>query len=102
MRFFSKAHFIRLWKILAATFMGFINDNGLKLSASLAYYTVFSIAPLLIIIISLAGLFVPADIATGRLYPEIAHYVGSQAALQIQDILKHLQLAGKSPTAVVI
>jgi membrane protein len=102
MKLFRMRRLIKVWKIVSATFMGFINDNGLKLSASLAYYTVFSIAPLLIIIISLAGLFVPPDVATGRLYPEIAHYVGSQAALQIQDILKHLQLAGKSPTSVII
>jgi len=87
---------------LVATFTGFINDNGLKLSASLAYYTVFSIAPLLILIISLVGLFVSPDVATGRLYPQIAHYVGSQAAQQIQDVLKNLQLAGKSTTAVTI
>jgi membrane protein len=102
MKVFSKEYFKQMWKILVATFMGFINDNGLKLSASLAYYTVFSIAPLLILIISLAGLFMPPDVATGRLYPQIAHYVGSQAALQIQDILKNLQLAGKSGTAVVV
>lgn len=82
--------------------MGFINDNGLKLSASLAYYTVFSIAPLLILVISLAGLFMTPDVAAGKLYPQIAHYVGSQAALQIQQILKNLQLAGKSVTAVVV
>jgi membrane protein len=91
-----------MWKVLVATFMGFINDNGLKLSASLAYYTIFSLAPLLIITISLAGLFVPPDVATGRLYPEISHYVGPQAALQIQAVLKNLQLAGKSFTAVII
>jgi len=102
MRVFSKAYFKQMWKILVATLMGFISDNGLKLSASLAYYTVFSMAPLLIIIISLAGLFVPPDVATGRLYPEISHYVGSQAATQIQDVLKNLQLAGKSVTAVII
>jgi membrane protein len=82
--------------------MGFINDNGLKLSASLAYYTVFSIAPLLILIISLAGLVYGHDAATKQLYPQIAQYVGSQAAVQIQDILKNLQLSGKTGTAVVI
>jgi membrane protein len=102
MKVFSKAYFKQLYKILVATFMGFINDNGLKLSASLAYYTVFSIAPLLILVISLAGLFMTPDVAAGKLYPQIAHYVGSQAALQIQQILKNLQLAGKSVTAVVV
>ncbi len=101
MKTFSRAYFKEMWNILVATFMGFINDNGLKLSASLAYYTIFSIAPLLILIISLAGLFFGADAAANRLYPEIAHYVGSAAAIQIQDILKNLQLSGKSGTAVI-
>lgn len=82
--------------------MGFINNNGLKLSASLAYYTIFSIAPLLIIVISLAGLVFGEDAAANRLYPKIAHYVGPSAALQIQSILTKLQLSGKSGMAVVI
>jgi membrane protein len=82
--------------------MGFINDNGLKLSASLAYYTVFSIAPLLILVISLAGLFLGPVAAENRLYPQIAHYVGSAAAHQIESILKNLQLSGKSSVAVFI
>ncbi|WP_295721762.1 YihY/virulence factor BrkB family protein [Mucilaginibacter sp.] len=102
MSFLSKEYLTQLWKVLVATFSGFSSDNGLKLSASLAYYTVFSIAPLLIIIISVAGLVFGQDAATDRLYPQIAHYVGSGAALQIQDILKHLALSGKSGLAVII
>ena len=85
-----------------ATFSGFSSDNGLKFSASLAYYTVFSLAPLLILVISLAGLFFGPEAATNRLYPQIQHYVGSQAAAQIQDMLKGLQLSGKTGLAVVI
>jgi membrane protein len=102
MSVFSKAYLSKLWKILVATFSGFINDNGLKLSASLAYYTVFSLAPLLILVISLAGLFLGNDAATNRLYPQISQYVGSQAAAQIQEMLKGLQLSGKTGIAVVI
>jgi membrane protein len=102
MKVFSKEYAKQFWKILVATFSGFSSDNGLKLSASLAYYTVFSIAPLLILIISLADIFFKHDAATNTLYPQIAKYVGSQAALQIQDILKHLALSGKSGIAVVI
>ncbi|WP_114939650.1 YihY/virulence factor BrkB family protein [Mucilaginibacter endophyticus] len=102
MKFFSKEHFKQLWKVLLASFTGFSKDNGLKLSASLAYYTVFSIAPLLIIVISVAGLVFGQDAATDRLYPEIVHYVGKGPAAQIQDALKHLALSGKSGIAVVI
>jgi len=102
MKFFSKEYLKQLWKVLLASFTGFSKDNGLKLSASLAYYTVFSIAPLLIIVISVAGLVLGQDAATDRLYPEIVHYVGKGPAAQIQDALKHLALSGKSGIAVVI
>ncbi|HTH83090.1 MAG TPA: YihY/virulence factor BrkB family protein [Mucilaginibacter sp.] len=102
MSIFSKAYLNKIWKVLVATFSGFINDNGLKLSASLAYYTVFSLAPLLILVISLAGLFLGNDAATNRLYPQIAQYVGSAAAVQIQEMLKGLALSGKTGIAVVI
>ena len=102
MNFFSKAFFVQSWRILVATIMGFINDNGLKLSASLAYYTVFSIAPLLIITISVAGLFFHNGAALNANYPHIVHYVGKNAAVQIQAILKSLALSGKSTTAAVI
>ena len=102
MKVFSKAYLKEFWKIMVATIMGFINDNGLKLSASLAYYTVFSMAPLLILAVSLAGLFLGPSAAENKLYPQIAHYVGPQAALQIQGILKNLQLSGKSNVGVTI
>jgi membrane protein len=102
MKFFSKEYLKQLWKVLLATFSGFSNDNGLKFSASLAYYTVFSLAPLLILIISLTGLIFGHDAATGRLYPEIAHYVGAKAALQVQEMLKNLEFSGKSGIAVTI
>lgn len=101
MSVFSKAYLKKIWKILIATFSGFINDNGLKLSASLAYYTIFSLAPLLILVISLAGLFWGNDAAANKLYPQIAQYVGTQAALQIQDTLKALQFSGKTGIAVI-
>jgi membrane protein len=101
-RIFEKAYLKKIWKVLVATFSGFINDNGLKLSASLAYYTVFSLAPLLILVISLAGLFWGNDAAANRLYPQIAQIVGPPAALQIQEMLKNLAFSGKTGMAVVI
>ncbi|GGH10350.1 YihY/virulence factor BrkB family protein [Mucilaginibacter phyllosphaerae] len=102
MKFFSKEYLKQFWKVLVATFSGFSDDNGLKFSASLAYYTVFSLAPLLILIISVTGLILGHDAATGRLYPEIEHYVGSKAAEQIQEMLKSLEFSGKTGLAVVI
>ncbi|HTE00514.1 MAG TPA: YihY/virulence factor BrkB family protein [Mucilaginibacter sp.] len=102
MKILSKQFFKQFWKVIVATFGGFINDNGLKLSASLAYYTVFSIAPLLILVISLISFFLGHDAINNSLYPQIKTYVGSQAAVQIQEIIKNLQVSGKTGIALII
>lgn len=101
MKIFSRHFLKQFWKVVVATFMGFINDNGLKLSASLAYYTVFSIAPLLILVISLISLFLGHDAVNNNLYPQIKEYVGSSAAVQIQEIIKNLQFSGKTGVALI-
>lgn len=102
MKVFSKDYLKSLWKVLLATFSGFSRDNGLKLSASLAYYTIFSIAPLLVLILALAGIFWPDSTqASTKLYSEISKYMGADSAKQIQDVIKHLQFSGKSGIALV-
>jgi membrane protein len=70
---------------------GFIEDNAFKLSASLSYYTIYALGPLFVIIISLAGIFFGNDAVEGRLYAQLNGLVGSQAALQIQDIIGNIQ-----------
>jgi membrane protein len=101
MKLFNKDYLKCLGKVIMTSFTSFSNDNGLKLSASLAYYTVFSIAPLLILIISLVGLVFKQDAITNHLYPEIKHYVGASAALQIQEMIKSLAFSGKTGIAVI-
>ncbi|GEP51908.1 hypothetical protein FNO01nite_25800 [Flavobacterium noncentrifugens] len=88
--------------ILKKTFNSFIEDRALKLSAALSYYTIFSLAPLLLLMISLAGLFLGRDAIQGHVFSEINGLVGNEAALQIQDIIKHMELSGKTNMAVII
>src|ERR1700748_1416969 len=102
MKVFSKSYFKQLWRIIAATFMGFINDNGLKLSASLAYYTIFSVAPLIIIVISITSLVLHHYNYNDTLYAQMAKFIGKDAVVQLQQIVTHLQLSGKSGTALII
>jgi membrane protein len=89
------------WVLLKKTFREFSSDKGLKLSASLSYYTVFSIAPMLIIIISLAGIFFGMDAVEGRLYIQINGLVGEAAALKIQEIVKSVQISQRSGTGAL-
>lgn len=86
MNFLKKA-----WKILSQAWNNFSDDGGMKLAASLSYYTIFSVAPLLIIIISIVGSIFGRDAVQGRVYEEIQMLVGSSAALQIQDIIANVQ-----------
>ncbi|MFN2456614.1 MAG: YihY/virulence factor BrkB family protein [Chitinophagaceae bacterium] len=71
--------------------VAFVDDNAFKLSASLSYYTIFALCPLLIIIISLAGVVWGKEAVQGRIYGQINELVGSEAALQIQAIISNIQ-----------
>jgi membrane protein len=88
--------------ILKETFNEFMEDNVLKLSAALSYYTIFSLPPLLIIIISLAGIFFGEEAVRGQLFNQINHLVGNVAALQIQEAIKNVKLSGSSNFATLI
>src|SRR3954468_16997903 len=77
--------------LLRHTSVAFSDDNGFKLSASLSYYTIFALGPLLIIIISLAGIFFGKDAVEGKISDKLKDLVGSDAALQIQEIIGNAQ-----------
>lgn len=97
MKFLKKA-----WKILYEAWNNFIDDGGMKLAASLSYYTIFAVAPLLIIIITLVGVLFGRDAVQGRVYEEIRLLVGSDAALQIQSIIANVERSHHSIVGTVI
>ena len=72
-----------IWEILKNSFAGFGQDNVTKLSGSLAYYTVFSMGPLLVVIISLCGIFLGRDAVEGKIFTQLDGFVGHDTALQI-------------------
>ena len=94
--------FKRTFTILKNSVLGFINEDSLKYSASLAYYTIFSIGPILVLMISLAGIFLGEEAIKGKLFTELNGLVGRSAARQIQDVIKNLSLSGKSNLALMI
>ncbi len=90
-------------KIVKATFSGFTKDKGLKLSASLAYTTIFSLGPMLLLIMSLASLlFGEAATVQGKIFGQATELLGESAALQIQDIIKNIQFSGKTNLALIV
>lgn len=90
------------WSILKQAFNGFSNDRVLKMSGSLAYSTIFSIAPLIILVIFLADIFYGRDAIEGTIYGQIREFVGNDAAAQIQNMIRNASLSGKSHSAVAL
>lgn len=91
-----KKFFKKLYIYTRQVFKEFSADNIFKYSASLAYYTVFSIAPLLIIVITLSGLFFGKEAVQGQVYEQLNQLIGSVAAIQIQDTIKNIHLTGNN------
>ena len=80
-----------MWKLLSATFFKWSNDHAQALGAALAFYTVFSLAPLLLIVIAIAGLVFGQDAAEGQIIGQIRGLVGEDSAKAIQDILENVR-----------
>ncbi len=77
-------------------------DDAFTLGAALAYYTVFSFAPLLVVAIAVASYFVGEEAVTGRLYGELDGLLGPEAANTLQDIVSNAYSTGDSLWATVL
>jgi len=82
--------FTQIWTAFRITLKTFIAEKYLRFSASLSYYTIFSLAPLLIITISLLGFFFGKQAIEGKIFSEIRTQVGDVAAMQIQQMIQHV------------
>ncbi|WP_212001463.1 YihY/virulence factor BrkB family protein [Chitinophaga sp. HK235] len=90
------------WKVLKESASAFIDGKVLKLSAALAYYTIFSVAPMLIIIIFFCDLFLGKEAVEGSIYGQIQGLVGSEAALQIQSMIRNATLSNDMNWATMV
>ena len=90
------------WQVLKLAGMKWWNDNALRLSASLSYYTLFSLAPMLIIVIAVAGMIFGQEAVEGRLMEEIQGLVGVESALAIQSMIQHARQPRTNATATII
>jgi membrane protein len=80
----------RAWALLRRTVQEWQEDNVPTQAAALAYYTVFALAPLLLVVLAVVGLVAPADAARERLLNEIAGLIGQEGADWIAEVLERL------------
>jgi membrane protein len=82
------------WELARDTFLEWNADNATQMGAALAFYTFFSLAPLLIIAIAVAGLAFGRDAAQGRIVEQVQSLVGLRSARAIEALLLRAQSHG--------
>src|SRR5579863_733685 len=93
---------VAFWRSIRQAAIDFNDDNAFKLAASLSFSVIFAIGPLLIVVISLAGIFWGQQAVEGKIYLQIKDLVGDAAAIQIQDIIKYIQQSRHSVAGAII
>ncbi len=91
-----------IWQILRNAGKGFMKDKVPKLSASLAYYTIFSLGPMLIVIIFLTNLFWGQQAVEGNIVGQLKDLIGNKAALQIQTIIKNASIDSNNKLTAIV
>src|ERR1700694_575111 len=72
-----------LWDLIRKSVAAWLDDYAPSMGAALAYYTMFSLAPLLILIIAVAGLVFGADAARGEIVAQLRDLIGEEGAVAV-------------------
>lgn len=92
------APFVRVRRLLVETVEGFIDDDAFSRGASIAYFTLFSLAPTLLLVIAIAGLIFGRDAAQGAMVDQLSGLMGRETAEALQAMIRS---AGDRMTGMV-
>jgi membrane protein len=90
------------WQALKETFNAWNQDRAPRLGAALAYYSTFSLAPFLLIVISVAGLVFGEEAASGEIVAEIGSAIGPEAAQAIEKMVENVYLEDAGLWATIV
>ncbi|MGZ5200629.1 MAG: YihY/virulence factor BrkB family protein [Telluria sp.] len=91
-----------LFKVMRAAVNEWLEHRAASKGAALAFYTLFSLAPVLVLVIAIAGLFYGAEAAQGQLLSELRHLMGEQSAKTIQAVLASARNKDSGVMATII
>ncbi len=94
--------FTTAWQLLRDAYDEWSEDKAPRLGAALAYYTSLSIAPLLLVVIGIAGLVFGEQAARGEVVGQLRSLLGDDGAKAVQDVLAHTQQTGSGVVASVV
>jgi membrane protein len=91
-----------MWQVAKRSVTAWMDDYAPSMGAALAYYTLFSLAPLLLLVISVAGLVFGAEAARGQVVTQFRGLIGEEGAVAVQGLLKSASHSGQGVAASLI
>ena len=92
----EQSRIIQLWQLFKITCIEWWNDDTFRLSASLAFYTIFSLTPVLLIAVGAAGVFVSQETAAVQIEGEVQRMAGAEGARAIRQMIEASNELGSS------
>ncbi len=90
------------WHLVRSAVSAWIDDYAASMGAALAFYTLFSIAPLLLIVISVAGLVFGAEAARGEIFGQLSGMLGDDSAKAVESMLEAVNQPGAGIVATLV
>jgi membrane protein len=90
------------WPLVRDAVSSWSDDGAPSMGAALSYYTMFSVAPLVLIVVSVAGFVFGEDAARGEVFEQLAHLIGNDGAHAVQGLLQNANKPADSLVATVV
>ena len=91
-----------MWRLCKETVSEWLSHNAFRLAAALAYYTLFSMAPLLVVAVGIAGLVFGEEAVRGQIFDQLRGLVGDQSAAAVQTAVAAVAVKSSGILASVI
>lgn len=92
----------QLFDLCRKAVMAWVDDYAPSMGAAISYYTIFSLAPLLVIVIAIAGALFGREAAQGQIVAQVSGLVGREGAVAVESLLRSVDEPGKGLVAGLI
>jgi membrane protein len=92
----------RIWGLIKESVSAWIDDYAPSMGAAISYYTLFSIAPLLVIVIGIAGIVFGGEAAQGAIVAQLEGLIGDEGAVAVQGLLESASKPGHGVVATIV
>jgi membrane protein len=92
----------RIWHLITRSVSAWMDDYAPSMGAAIAYYTLFSIAPLLVIVIAISGVVFGAEAAQNAIVAQLEGLIGHEGAVAIQGLIRSASEPGRGATAAIV